>query len=132
LALESGYNDTALLQIYHDGLNDSIKDSLAQAIEVPDKLEEYALLCIKIDNRQYSRRMEKTPSYFPSQAAVPNSGPEPMQVDTIQLPPKAPLTSAEREKRSKMGLCFYCGTSGHMAKSCPKKSGHLNSKVQAQ
>ena len=58
LALESGYDKIAQIQMYHDGLNDSIKDSLAQAISVPEELEAYMEICIKIDNRQFSRRME--------------------------------------------------------------------------
>jgi hypothetical protein len=142
LGLESGYNTLALLQLYHDGLNDSIKDALAQTASVPEDLEAYTQLCIRIDNRQFTRRMEKGIS-TPSQVAMSGSpllpgqtlpaGPTPMQLDTIQFHPKGQLTSEEKQRRMTQGLCLYCGLAGHLAKTCPKKTkfNHPNAKVQA-
>jgi len=149
-SLETGYNNEALYQMYHDGLNDSIKDALAQAVNVPEDLANFVEFCIKIDNRQYSRRMEKSsgtsfgtnqqtrllnkPAYRPvervNHQTSQSNGPTPMQLDAV-FPTPGPLPKEEKERRRNLGLCLYCGNSGHLAKSCPKKSP-LNSKVQGQ
>ena len=139
LALESGYDKIAQLQMYHDGLNDSIKDSLAQAISVPEELEAYMEICIKIDNRQFSRRMEKlqnrplfaTPATTTTTTTTTSSA-TPMQLDSVQFQVKGPLTSEEKTRRIAQGLCLYCGLPGHIARACPKKNQPKspNSRVQ--
>jgi hypothetical protein len=143
IALESGYDNIALLQMYHDGLNDSIKDALSQSVDVPSELDIYAQLCIRIDNRQFARRMEKHNSnsgnsgmqFRPTTKVTQPyqsypSGPVPMQLDSIQTYSK--LTPEEKQKRMSQGLCLYCGFPGHIAKACPKKSkpSHPNARVQ--
>ena len=42
---------------------------------------------------------------------------DPMDLSSSR--PRGPLTAAERERRISLGLCLYCGGSGHVAKSCP-------------
>jgi Ty3 transposon capsid-like protein len=142
LSLETGYDTNALYQMYHDGLNDQIKDALSQAVDVPLDLEKYVNLCIKIDNRQFSRRMEKATHgpgnysqprqpYRPTTSVMmPANTATPMQLDAV-FPVPGPLSQEEKQRRMTLGLCLYCGTSGHLAKSCPKKS-RLNAKVQGQ
>ena len=140
LGLESGYDCLALLQLYHDGLNDSIKDALAQTAVVPEDFESYTHLCIKIDNRQFARRREKGSLTGPQPTSRPpvsqsiSANPTPMQLDTIQTNQRKQLTQEEKEQRMKQGICFYCGLSGHQAKNCPSKkiSHHPNSKVQTK
>ena len=41
------------------------------------------------------------------------------QMDLSSSRPRGPLTTAERERRISLGLCLYCGGSGHVAKICP-------------
>ena len=41
-------------------------------------------------------------------------GPAPMELDAITK-----LTPAERERLRKMGGCFRCRQSGHLARNCP-------------
>lgn len=140
IALESGYDSIALLQMYHDGLNDPIKDVLAQSLDVPSDLDTYAQLCIKLDNRQFARRMEKGASHSGFQfkqpprpshpAAMSHSGPVPMQLDVIQAYPK--LTPEQKQSRISQGLCLYCGVPGHFAKACPKKAKPANPKAKVQ
>jgi hypothetical protein len=40
-------------------------------------------------------------------------------MDLSSSRPRGPLTPAERERRISLGLCLYCGGSGHVAKACP-------------
>lgn len=49
-------------------------------------------------------------------SSVSNYG-DPMDLSSSR--PRGPLTPAERERRISLGLCFYCGGSGHVAKACP-------------
>ena len=59
LAYETGFNNGALVNFFRKGLNDDLKDRLANALEEPDELEEFIALCVKIDQRLYDRRVEK-------------------------------------------------------------------------
>jgi hypothetical protein len=127
LAIETEYNDAALMQLYHDGLSDSIQDILAQTLNPPETLEEYTLLAIKVDNRLYSKKLKQKQQMLLQ--PIPSS--DSMQVDLVQTFPRGPLSTEERLKRTKEGLCFYCGTKGHMAKECPKKKKSPNFQVQA-
>ena len=101
LALESGYDKIAQLKMYHDGLNDSIKDSLAQAISVPEELEAYMEICIKIDNRQFSEKLQNRPLFATpatTTTTTTTSSATPMQIDSVQFQAKGPLTSEEKTR----------------------------------
>ncbi|KAL6352555.1 hypothetical protein LRP88_13019 [Fusarium phalaenopsidis] len=51
---------TSALQIaFYEGLKDEVKDELCKT-EKPDNLQDYIDMTIKIDNRQFERRMEKS------------------------------------------------------------------------
>ncbi|KAI9358218.1 hypothetical protein BD770DRAFT_293681, partial [Pilaira anomala] len=46
-----------------------------------------------------------------------------MEVDATTTEKKfKPLSNKEKQKRRDEGLCLYCGSSGHLLDSCPKKS----------
>ncbi|KAI9358947.1 hypothetical protein DFJ73DRAFT_905125 [Zopfochytrium polystomum] len=40
LATDSGYIDAALMELYHDGLHESIQDMLSQSLHIPETLED--------------------------------------------------------------------------------------------
>lgn len=42
---------------------------------------------------------------------------DPMDLSSSR--PRGPLSTAERERRISLGLCLYCGGSGHVARNCP-------------
>jgi hypothetical protein len=98
-------------------------------------LEELISLTIRIDNRLFERRSERsqplirhgnsntTPAVQPMNS---NAGLAPMEVDTVKVIQKKKATFPETQRRQKNGLCFYCGTAGHIAKSCPQNSPSVN------
>ena len=136
LAVDSGWNETALRSKFVFGLNDNVRDELIYR-EEPDSLNLLISLCIRIDNRIRERRSERRHpahlfSRFPSPQTTgagadyrggPASSPgrtqqepsleEPMQVG------RAHLTSAERRRRQREGECMYCGRASHQRDDCP-------------
>lgn len=123
LAAESGWNQTALISVFLNGLSDSLKDCLATR-EVPEDLESLITQSIRLDNRLRERRREHTNLYsrvqpFPSMldsSPLPDE-PEPMQIGRTRL------TQAERERRRRERCCIYCGKPGHFRLACPELLG---------
>jgi len=90
LAIDSGWNDAALITTYYSGLRDSIKDELSRS-ERPADLDDLIDRVITIDERFFERRMErgKTGStYQPrnQQNRQPYYGPEPMDLSATRGP----------------------------------------------
>ncbi|KAG5634126.1 hypothetical protein DXG03_006291, partial [Asterophora parasitica] len=60
------------------------------------------------------------PAVSTSSAPLPQG--TPMEIDVMRtLKPHGPLTDEEKERRH-LGLCSYCGGTGHMAAACPNMS----------
>uniref|UniRef100_A0A8C5N325 CCHC-type domain-containing protein n=1 Tax=Leptobrachium leishanense TaxID=445787 RepID=A0A8C5N325_9ANUR len=128
LALESEWNEPALIAQFRKGLSEALKDELART-GLPSSLDKTMSLCIDIDRRIRERRAERAsthpatptrkptipPPYMPSQPT--DSGDEPMQVGAA----RGPLTEAERSRRRSLGLCMYCGRAGHQVRECREK-----------
>jgi hypothetical protein len=152
IALDTGFNEEALIAHFRYGLIDAIKDQLANSTPLTT-LEAYIQHCIRIDHRLYERRVEKgetkqiinsgkpkassshyeqprpstsststTPSSSHPQMsyAQPSTGVSSMDLDSFLKNGK--LTRAERERRVKLGLCHYCGGSGHDVANCPVRT----------
>lgn len=110
VAIETGYNEVAKVALFRNGLNDSLKDALANMQSLPETFEQFSKLAITLDNRQYQRRVEHRKFH----------GPQPMQLDTITTPGLS-LKKELKEYRMKNGLCLYCGERGHLLKECGKR-----------
>ena len=145
-AIETGYNEVARVALYRNGLNDQLKDALANLQTLPTSFDEIAGLCMNLDNRQFYRRNENRrneetkdsprgnprPMYSgkPRYAAGPirpisTGAPTPMEIDNINLSTNAkirgPLTADQKAHRMAKGLCLYCGDNDHLLKDCPKR-----------
>ena len=139
MAADSGWNSAALFDAFVSGLSDSLQDQLAP-LDLPTDLDSVISMAIRIDNRLTERRRNKskdavdpppqrrrspldtTSSWRPRHpspafrtTAPPGSVEEPMQLG------RAKLSMAERQRRLKEGLCFYCGQRGHPQAACPVK-----------
>lgn len=117
MAIETGYNEVAKVALYRNGLNETIKDALANLQTLPENFEDFVKLAINMDNRQYQRRVEHRREH---QSREPRA--VPMQLDNLEVKsPRAPLSKELKEYRMKNGLCLYCGERGHLLKECTKK-----------
>ena len=54
---------------------------------------------------------------YPASSVSNYTAPDPMDLSSSR--PRGPLSTAERERRISLGLCLYCGGSGHVARNCP-------------
>lgn len=119
-------------EYFYNGLKDEVKDRIVYTGR-PATLDELEKLALAIDNRIYTRSLERScrsgtrsnappttqtaiaPS--PAISTVPPSVPTPMEVDAMR---RGPLTPAERQHRRDQNLCMYCGGPGHHADTCTK------------
>uniref|UniRef100_A0A8C5M348 Gypsy retrotransposon integrase-like protein 1 n=1 Tax=Leptobrachium leishanense TaxID=445787 RepID=A0A8C5M348_9ANUR len=134
-ALDTTWNEPALIDQFRRGLSEHIKDELARGA-LPPTLEDLTHLTIAIDRRWRERQQEKgatsgpTPSFQSKRQASPTpprlftppaplpTTEEPMQIGLVRghLPPE------ELARRRRNQLCLYCGGAGHHARLCPEKT----------
>lgn len=131
LAGETGWAEPPLITLFAAALSDPVKDELA-AREKSDTLADLITKAIRIDNRIRERNREKhkptptvprvaplssVPRSYESSRASPYKGGEPMEIGSSSL------SEARRETRTREGLCYYCGQTGHLKRDCPKLAG---------
>ncbi|KAJ1199016.1 hypothetical protein NDU88_002854 [Pleurodeles waltl] len=142
LAAETTWVERTLVTLFRRGLKEEIKDELVHSTRAED-LRGLMDQALSIEYRLQERRSEKKRSRgfaqpSSSRAYLQRSEEsrtpardiegEPMQVDTT----RGPLSASEREDRRKRGLCLYCGSAGHMLRTCPvrpsRPSGNATSR----
>jgi hypothetical protein len=129
LAINTGFDVEAQMDSFRTGLSDEIKDVLATTVDEITDLESLVSRAIKIDTRLYDRKMEKqikVPQVASATSSTPDDSTVVSAVSTNSSGTKTPLrhgkiTQEERQRRIKLNLCLYCGTSGHKLNECPKK-----------
>jgi hypothetical protein len=122
-----GYTDVkANIDRFHEGLKDAVKDLLL-TMPLPTTLEQAQANAIACDNRIFQRQQEqKTSRSHNSTYRSPssNSGPTPMEIDSIRTQSTSKKLSPEEvERRKREGLCVYDGKSDcpgkHDINTCP-------------
>ncbi|OMH79618.1 Retrotransposon-derived protein PEG10, partial [Zancudomyces culisetae] len=118
LMMDLDWNESALVSQFAEGLSEAVLDTLA-LFQTADDLEGYINAAIFIDARLTRRKEDKArrkrgiqPYVQPTSSQI-----EPMQVDSVQRV----VSPTERERRMKLGLCYYCGGEGHQVTTCPEK-----------
>jgi hypothetical protein len=127
-----GWDDEPLMAAYYAGLKDDVKDELVK-MDRPKQFDSYVAAAIKIDNRQYERRMERRGqnpvrinqtykantgqrrgnAFVPSRprniAYAHTTNPGPMELGNLQKGPKKDLKDVK---------CYNCDKNGHYARDC--------------
>lgn len=123
LAVESGWNEAALITAFQNGLNRDIGREIALRGEFKT-MNEVIQLAIKTSDQLllwredsavspgYCRSEQLTSLGFQREKPV-ISEPEPMQMDGLRL------SSGEKDRRMKTQSCLYCGRAGHFIANCP-------------
>ncbi len=117
LAASCGWNETALLTAYRQGLDPQIRTQMA-IYDDNVGLESFMQEAVKISQRLSACLPDENAHSQASPTACPPV-PEPMQLDSHRL------TRTERARRLATGLCLYCGTSGHFIQKCPSRPPRL-------
>ena len=118
-ALERGLSQEVIASLCHQGppgdeTFDAYVDRLKRMDERIRRLK--ALSSSSSAKPQNPRPVPRTPA---STASGTHPGPMDLSANKGQK-----LPTDERERRIRLGLCLYCGGTGHMANSCPKKSAY--------
>ncbi|KAG8131265.1 hypothetical protein E2320_017872 [Naja naja] len=126
LTAETDWSEAFLIRMFRKGLDPQIEDELRMQ-GVPQKLDELYQRCIFIESflaeiqwffrqpEEPSSRSRYTGCSLPTAVGTELEEEEPM-------PRGARRRSAEeRQRRRDLALCFYCGESGHMVRTCPTK-----------
>ncbi|KAK1789904.1 hypothetical protein P4O66_002235 [Electrophorus voltai] len=132
VAAESGWNPTALMAAFHQGLSKDLKHELVHR-DTPASLDSLIDLVLHIDNHVRQRHRTRGPEisrgsrgapYPLSPVHVPDkqgeSGSQPMQLGHTHL------SWSERDVQMWEGRCLYCGSSGHLRPACPELQGKDN------
>lgn len=138
---------------FRAGLTRAVAEMLIPIMKLPSDFDEFAQLCIQIDNR--IRLLKATTSYAhpagtsrpqavhptPAPASAPVSAPStstatgtnpgPMDLSATGTRRRGPLSPETRQYRRDNGLCVYCGEKGHWASNCPRKTTRRINVVEA-
>ncbi len=126
LANDTGYNETALLNIFYEGLSDQVKDLLSTVLDLPERLEEFIRLTIKIDQRLHTRWLEKRKEYTRPSHSHSAAQSNRMDLDATSFEQgnrfgQLNVSREEYERRKRAGQCLGCGEKNHRVKDCPKR-----------
>lgn len=149
----------SMIQMFYDGLKDTVKDALTVTMlqNAPTVFDDYVKAVINVDNKLHRRVLERqdgsskpsnksmpstssssqqhisytpyAPAAAPPVPSMPSSSNDvvPMEVNAIR---HGPVPPAEKERRRKEGLCFYCGQGKHSISNCPNMSPRAERNMQ--
>ena len=134
----TGWDDDALMVMFHRGLKDNVKDELTFDGAEVTTLDELISCAIDINDKLFERMMEKchdggsshprwhVGSYKRMTNNCPTTDPygyTPMELDAIHsTKPRGKGPTNKAGRRGKALTCYACGKSGHMARDCRSKN----------
>lgn len=136
LHVDCDLNESTKIDLFYAGLKDPVKDLLLN-VKRSLVFDEFVAQCVDIDNRLHERELERkhnTSAPTPrrtqdhhhsrqnhTQAAAPLTSSQvvPMEIDAVK---RGPISTDEKARRKREGLCFYCGQGKHRVEDCPNMS----------
>jgi Retrotransposon gag protein/Zinc knuckle len=120
------WKDEPLMSAFFKGLKEEIKDELYRE-DMPNNFSDYVAMAVRIDNRQYQRRMQKQQgrgTWNPTgrrgqQANQKKRREEPIAYGHTLNPGRMELDATKKDDK-KEKKCYNCGKPGHFANKCKK------------
>lgn len=120
------WEDEPLMSAFFKGLKEEIKDELYRE-DMPNNFSDYVAMAVRIDNRQYQRRMQKQQgrgTWNPTgrrgqQANQKKKREEPIAYGNTLNPGRMELDATKKDDK-KEKKCYNCGKPGHFANKCRK------------
>ena len=137
LASQSGWNETALLARFKDGLSSDVKTLLTAQMHNLKTLREaqaaastaYLNHASRVRDQRFGHRNQNSSNHWvrrptsttatTSAAASTSSD---MDLDAVRV---KHITAEEKQRRRDNKLCLYCGGKNHFAGDCPIKKARL-------
>ena len=124
------------IQTLERGITNEIRNAMAY-LDTPEQetLDSYIGRLKRMDERLCQIRGQPkgaplappTPRHQPTPSMATGTHPRPMDLSAA----RKTLSPEERGRRISGGLCFYCGGSGHLPRTCPTHPGQRISPVPA-
>jgi len=134
LASQSGWNETALLARFKDGLSSDVKSLLTAQMHNLKTLREaqaaastaYQNHVSRARDQRFGFRNQNSSNHWgrkpPAAPATSPSASSNMDIDAIRV---RHITAEEKQRRRDNKLCLYCGGKNHFAGDCPIKKARL-------
>jgi hypothetical protein len=121
--------DVNKISTFRNGLNSTLRNRLAQQLNLPRKYSEFVRIVQQLAGRStgFPQTTSSSHNYHSSSNGNHNYSQEPMDVSTINIgaintstsPTRArSLSPARRDQYRKEGKCVRCGDKGHWVKDC--------------
>ncbi|POS81975.1 hypothetical protein EPUL_006623 [Erysiphe pulchra] len=96
--------------------------AIARLQDIDNKQRSLAALASKLRYRSPVIPSISASSYdYQSTQLTTTQGGDAMDLSAVNVRPHGPLSPQEKERRRKLGLCIYCGGTGHVIRNCPIK-----------
>jgi len=131
-ATRSGSNDATKMYAFRQNLPNALHTKILGVHPPPTTLARLVELAKGFDElyRLYNKSDSSKPQRRPNVRTTTPEDPDAPNIALADFPPKdrkfKKLTPEERDRRRRLGLCSYCGKSGHWHDKCPVKPQRRN------
>ncbi|KAH9446360.1 hypothetical protein Pst134EA_030281 [Puccinia striiformis f. sp. tritici] len=120
-AYRTGWETPTLISQYRQGLKSNVRLALLISRVEFDSLADISNMSLKINNELNGGDTHQAPA-----TTISDATPDPNAMDLSAM--NGRLSDGEKNRMMRAGLCFRCGTKGHISRECPEKG---KSKSQA-
>jgi hypothetical protein len=111
-ATAAGWETPTLISQCRQGLKKDIRTMLVACMTAFESVGDVAALALQLDTEMTLANTAQTPT-----ATASRTDPDAMDISAM----RTRLSDSDKARMMREGLCFRCGTQGHIARECPAK-----------